>query len=78
MMNKQDQKRGWYGKYIIEKADGSQIDVGAEYFVLRIDKDPAARIAARAYAEAVKDTAPLLARDIIQKCSYYDEGYFHQ
>jgi hypothetical protein len=43
-------KTGLYGKYTIAKADGSEIDPKAKYFVLRLDTDPAARIAARAYA----------------------------
>lgn len=70
-MNEQDRNRGWYGKYIIEKVDGTPIDPQAEYFVLRIDKDPAARIAAMAYAEAIRETAPQLSIDIIQKCNLY-------
>lgn len=43
-------KRGVFGKYRIEKADGSAIDSEACYFVLRLDSDPAARAAMRTYA----------------------------
>lgn len=38
-------------KYRIEKRDGTPIDPEACYFVLRLDTDPAARAAAKAYAE---------------------------
>ena len=44
--------QGLFGKYIIKKADGSPVDPDACYFVLRLDTDPAAQIAVRAYAEA--------------------------
>ena len=39
----------------------------AEYFVLRLDTDPAARIAALAYADAVEATAPEVAADLRAK-----------
>jgi len=41
---------GLYGKYKIEKTDGSPIDPKALYFVLRLDTDKSARRALRAYA----------------------------
>lgn len=44
-------KQGVFGKYILSKADGSPVDESACYFVLRLDTDPAARKAARVYAE---------------------------
>ena len=44
---------GWKEKYQIKKVDGSPVDPEAMYFVLRLDKDPCARIAMAAYAEAV-------------------------
>lgn len=43
-------KRGLYGKYIIFKADGSEGDPEAKYFVLRVDTDKHARKALLAYA----------------------------
>jgi hypothetical protein len=43
--------KGFYLKYHITKADGSPCDSDAVYFVLRIDRDPAARIALRTYAD---------------------------
>ncbi|MEH2102548.1 MAG: hypothetical protein V7K76_22910 [Nostoc sp.] len=33
---------GLFGKYIIQKADGTPIDPSAQYFVLRPDTDTAA------------------------------------
>ena len=54
---------GLYRKYIVRKADGSSIDMSAEYFVLRLDGGgcdkvhiEACRKAAEAYAAAVEGT----------------------
>lgn len=41
---------GLYGKYRIEKADGSEADPAAQYFVLRLDTDEAARYALLEYS----------------------------
>lgn len=41
---------GFYQKYIVEKADGSDIDPSARYFILRLDIDSLARAAAHYYA----------------------------
>lgn len=41
---------GLFGKYIITKADGTEIGPDAKYFVLRYDKDFAAWMALRSYA----------------------------
>ena len=40
-------------KYVVEKADGTPVDPEAQSFVLRLDTDPNARVAARAYARSV-------------------------
>lgn len=32
-------KKGLYGKFVLEKADGTPMDEDAEYFVLRLDND---------------------------------------
>jgi hypothetical protein len=50
MKNSSDDKRGFYKKYIISKADGSPVDPKAVYMVLRLDTDKAARAAAIEYA----------------------------
>ena len=51
-------------KYIIEKSSGEPLDVGAEYFVLRVDVDPHARKALRTYMESVREDNPRFADDI--------------
>ncbi len=56
--------KGLYSKYKVEKADGSPIDDEAEYFVLRVDKDPHARVAVRAYARSIKKGNPKLAEHL--------------
>ena len=48
-------EQGVFGKYVIKKADGGEIDPSACYFVLRLDTDPAARKAMRAYVEATEN-----------------------
>ena len=71
MQAQRKQKRGVYGKYVIEKADGSPVDPDACYFVLRLDTDPAARRAMGQYARSVRSTNEELAdqiEDCIQEC----------
>ena len=58
---------GYYEKYHITKADGTPLPEEAVMFVLRIDTDRVARIAARAYADNTDN--PQLARDLIRLCS---------
>lgn len=55
---------GWKQKYIIAKADGSPVDDDAVYFVLRLDEDPNARVAAIAYAASVGISNGDLASDL--------------
>ena len=52
-------------KYHITKGDGSPCDPEAEYFVLRVDKDPHAFIAVMTYANSVHDDNPELSADIM-------------
>ena len=49
-------KKGGYetNRYVIMKRNGKPVDPRADYFVLRIDKDPHARVAAMAYADSVE------------------------
>ena len=65
-------KRGLYGKYIISKADGSEVDPKAKYFVLRADTDKHARKALLAYAESVREDNPTLAKDIVLEYKLYE------
>lgn len=58
--------RGLYGKYIINKSDGSPIDKEAKYFVLRLDTDEAARIALQEYARHIKLANSVLYKDLMR------------
>ena len=53
-----------YNKYKIEKADGSPVDPDAMYFVLRIDTDPHACVALRAYARSIRASDPDFADEL--------------
>ena len=60
-----------YNKYIVRKADGSPTEKDAQYFVLRIDSDPAARYALNAYALHIFKDDPQFSRQLlawIEKC----------
>ena len=61
-----------YGKYIVSKADGSPVDPDAFYFVLRLDTDPAARIAIVHYADAILESNPTLAKELMARALWYD------
>lgn len=58
------ENRGVYGKYILKKANGADVDPGAVYFTLRLDTDVHARAAIRAYIESCRAELPELARDL--------------
>lgn len=49
-----DSKRGYYPKYIVERADGKE-DIDPVYFVLNIRKDTDAMAAALYYAELTEN-----------------------
>lgn len=66
-------KRGIYGKYRVEKSDGSPVDPKAIYFTLRLDTDPHARAAVRAYAASCQAENPDLATDLLKLLE--DMGY---
>ena len=53
-----------FGKYKIEKADGSPVAPNAEYFVLRIDTDVHARIALQAYIKSINKEQPKFAGEL--------------
>lgn len=63
-----DTERGLYGKYKIERNDGSSGPGGkhekCEYFVLDLEHDKHARAALKAYAESCKKEYPALAHDL--------------
>ena len=64
---------GLHQKYDLKHTDGSPIDPRNEYFVLKVagleatDHIIASRIAVRAYADAIKDTRPELAEDLMRR-----------
>lgn len=57
-------RRGLYGKYKIEKANGDAVDPRAVYFTLRLDTDRHARAAVRAYIESCREEEAELAGDL--------------
>ena len=61
------EKGGWKQKYIITKTNGKPVDKVADYFVLRLDKDPHAQNAALAYAESVRTVNTQFGDDIEQR-----------
>ncbi len=56
---------GYEKKYIIQKTSGKLIDLDANYFVLRLDKDPHALKALETYQQSVIEDNPELANDLI-------------
>jgi hypothetical protein len=56
---------GLHEKFRIQRVDGTPISAGARYFVLRIDDDPHARAALRAYAASCAAENPALAADLL-------------
>jgi hypothetical protein len=56
--------QGLDSKYIIAKTDGSPVDPGADYYLLRLDSDPAARWAAIHYADLIQEENQLLAEEL--------------
>lgn len=65
---------GLYDKYTVIKNGSQDQDYEAEYFVLRIDKDPHAQKAALAYADSVKAENPHLAFDIYSRVSKHQKN----
>ncbi len=59
-----NEPKGLYGKYRIEKVDGTPVDPRAVYFTMRLDTDRHARVAIWAYIESCREDEPDLARDL--------------
>lgn len=66
-------KGGWQDKYVVLKRSGEPTDPEAIYFVLRLDNDPHARVAAAAYAASVMHHNSKFARDIRKKIEQGEE-----
>ncbi len=71
-MNKIE-KKGYYQKYIVQKADGSGIDKNADYFVLRLDKDINALKALEIYTDLIKNSNSELYEDLLVKLMQYKD-----
>jgi hypothetical protein len=78
---------GLHQKYIIsvKNAAVNQIDPHAQYFVLRVDTDPAARAALVTYAAQVESANPQLAQELREWVDYFAgkiphpiTGLYHQ
>ena len=63
--------KGFYNKYKVTKTDGDT-DSDADFFVLRLDTDPHARVAAYHYALSIKEENPNLAFDLQRKIIKYE------
>ena len=61
-------------KYKISKSNGDDVDPNAWYFVLRIDKDPHARVAAMSYAISVKEENPTLSKELMDAINNYQKS----
>ena len=65
------QQQGLFGKFLIQKADGSPISPSAKYIVLRYDAESedgsAARHAIIAYARFINQSNPGFSRDLIEE-----------
>ena len=55
-----------FGKYVVTKANGEDVDPDAQYFVLRVDTDSDASWAVRDYAELIDEKDPELSKQIIE------------
>jgi hypothetical protein len=68
-----DPKRGLYGKFIIERVDGSDAPGrkhdGCDYFVLDLTHDKHALAAIYGYIESCQDEYPILAADLERKAA---------
>jgi hypothetical protein len=72
MANHDCKTGGLRHKYNITKTSGEPIDNDAVYFVLRVDEDPHARKALRAYAESVALENDVLANDLFMLSDRFD------
>jgi hypothetical protein len=70
------EKIGVYDKYVVTKKVGI-CDPDAEYFVLRIDTDPHARVALKAYAQSILEENRNLAFDLLAKVAKYEGGFLN-
>jgi len=65
-------EKGLYPKYTVIKND-NKTDPEADYFVLRLDKDHHARVAAQAYANSIKEENRTLSMELMFRVRQYVE-----
>lgn len=62
-------------KYQVRRADGKKDDIGADYFILRLDKgDHASLFAVETYARLIQDSHPEEAQVLRDKIKKYRRG----
>jgi len=66
-------EKGLYQKYKVTKTNGEPIDEDAQYFVLRMDKDPDAICALKVYAWLIRLENPILYSDLLLRLSFIEE-----
>ena len=64
---------GYEKKYIIQKTNGKPVDPDADYFVLRLDKDPYALDALYMYACSLTYVNPQLSEELISIIDFHTE-----
>lgn len=67
--------RKLYRKFEIAKTNGNPVDPLAQYFVLRIDTDHAARVALLAYADVIERGEPEFASQLRLWAAAYSPDY---
>lgn len=74
-----DSKRGLYGKYFVERTDGSSAEGGkhhdCEYFILDLHHDKHAIAALRGYILSCRKEFPLLADDLSGKVTEMESRF---
>jgi hypothetical protein len=74
-----DPTRGLYGKYFVERTDGTSAPGhkhhGCEYFILDLHHDKHAISALRAYLLSCRKEYPLLADDLTDKLAEMEERF---
>ncbi len=69
--------RGLFHKYHVSRTDGTR-EEGADYFVLRLDTDAAARAVLLVYAQLVAAANPLLAHDLRERLFTHHSRESHE
>ncbi len=64
--------KGLYNKYHVEIIGSNLQPTNADYFVLRLDTDKHARVAAIEYARSVLTDKPRLAADLVERVHWYE------